>query len=159
MDKHAVLKKIQAKIAEEAENLTRGALHAHRYATHEESKAEGKYDTRGLEASYLAEGQARVAAESTLAASLYHSLVLKEFAADEAIALTALIELDCDGNTQYYFLGPKNGGTVIEYEDCNITLITPTSPLGQLLIGRKEGDYFEVKTERAIREYEIITVW
>lgn len=159
MDKQAILKKIQARIAEEAENLTKGALNAHRYATHEESKAEGKYDTRGLEASYLAEGQAKLAAESNLAVSLYHSLVLKEFTAGAAIALTALIELECDGNKQYYFLGPKNGGVTIDYEGCNITLITPTSPLGQLLIGRQEGDYFEVRTERAIREYEIIAVW
>src|SRR5690349_11771048 len=32
-------------------------------ATHEQSRAEHKYDTRGLEASYLARGQSRHAAE------------------------------------------------------------------------------------------------
>src|SRR5690606_40067799 len=40
--------------------IARDALKAsHEAATHAESKAENKYDTRGLEAAYLADGQRR----------------------------------------------------------------------------------------------------
>ena len=43
--------------------LTQAALDAHAAATDPGSKAEGKYDTRSLEASYLARGQAQQVAE------------------------------------------------------------------------------------------------
>ncbi len=158
MNKQQILKKIQARLNQEAESLARGAMHAHSYATNSESKSEGKYDTRGLEASYLAEGQAKLAAASAQAVSLYSTLTLQDFSENTAIALTALVELEYEGKHKYCFIGPKNGGITIEHEGCSITLITPTSPLGQLLIGRKEGDYIEVITEHSIREYDIISV-
>ena len=41
--------------------LEKAARASHAEATHESSKAENKYDTRGLEAAYLAGGQARQA--------------------------------------------------------------------------------------------------
>jgi len=158
MDKKQIVEKILAQITREAENLARGAMHAHRYATDSESKSEGKYDTRGLEASYLAEGQAKLAAESSQAVVLYQSLPLKSFSLGEAIALTALVELECEERRQYYFIGPKNGGITVEHDRKTITVITPTSPLGQLLIGRKQGDYIEMAMEHTHREYEILSV-
>ena len=157
-DKQQILEKIRIKIAREAESLTKGALHAHRYATDSESKAEGKYDTRGLEASYLAEGQAKLAAESNLALSIYNALIPREFAVGDTIALTAIVELECDGERSHYFIGPKNGGITIEHNGQSVVIITPTSPLGQMLIGKKAGDWFEMKIGAAIREYEVVLV-
>lgn len=56
MDKRALIKKIVAQLEAELALLTKAARSAHAEATHESSKAENKYDTRGLEASYLARG-------------------------------------------------------------------------------------------------------
>lgn len=157
-NKQQIFEKIRVRIASEAAHLTKGALNAHEYATNPESKAEGKYDTRGLEASYLAAGQAKLAAESTLAVSIYNTLILKAFSPGEAIALTAMVELEYEGERLHYFIGPKNGGISIAHEGETIVLITPTSPLGQLLMGKKAGDYIEMRREGSIREYEIIRV-
>lgn len=157
-DKQAILGKICAKLAQEAENLTKGALHAHHYATDTESKSEGKYDTRGLEASYLAEGQAKLAAETHQAVAIYNALTLRNFAVGECIALTAIVELECDGERPLYFLGPKNGGVTIEHDGRLIVLITPTSPLGQMLIGKQVGDYFEMRIGGIVREVEVVAV-
>jgi hypothetical protein len=63
MNKRAVLKKIIAKLTGELEVYFRAAEYARAEATHEQNKAENKYDTRGLEASYLARGQSKQAAE------------------------------------------------------------------------------------------------
>lgn len=87
---------------------------SHAEATHESSKAESKYDTRGLEAAYLAGGQARQAMEILDSIKLYETLTTKNFAADEPIDLTALVELDVGGARSRYFIGPKNGGLEIE---------------------------------------------
>ena len=43
-------------------------------ATDEQSKAENKYDTRGLEASYLARGQSRQARETEAALEQFAAL-------------------------------------------------------------------------------------
>ena len=58
--------------------LEKAARAAHDEATHESSKAENKYDTRGLEAAYLAGGQARQAREILESIKVYGSLSEKE---------------------------------------------------------------------------------
>ena len=45
-----------------------------------------------------------------------------------------------------------------EYEGNRVQVVTPVSPLGQTLLGRKAGDEIEVRTQTA-REYEIVRCW
>src|SRR5438067_13760599 len=84
--------------------LQKAAQAAHAEATHESSKAENKYDTRGLEAAYLAGGQARQAKETLDSIAIYEALVTRDFGPGEPIGLTALIELETDGARFHYFL-------------------------------------------------------
>ena len=63
VNERTLIRKITAKLADELEVYFRAAQFARAEATHEQNKAEHKYDTRGLEASYLARGQSRQAAE------------------------------------------------------------------------------------------------
>jgi hypothetical protein len=158
MKKQPIIDQIREKILEEAETLTKAAKAAHANATAEESKAECKYDTRGLEAGYLAQGQARLAAEAMQDASLYHTLPLKDFSPTDPIALSALLELECDGKRAWYFMGPKKGGITLVHEGNPLLLITPTSPLGQMLLGKKQGDHFEMTVGNTMRDYSIISV-
>ncbi len=64
MNKRALIRKIVARLTEELEVCFRAVQASRAEATHEQSKAENKYDTRGLEASYLARGQSKQAADS-----------------------------------------------------------------------------------------------
>jgi len=59
MDKARIIEQIVASLSESLAVLEKAARASHAEATHESSKAESKYDTRGLEAAYLAGGQAR----------------------------------------------------------------------------------------------------
>jgi len=63
LNKRAIVQKIIALLVAELEGYNRSARAAHAEATDEQCKAENKYDTPGLEASYLARGQSRQAAE------------------------------------------------------------------------------------------------
>src|SRR5690349_1385634 len=110
MNKKQLLKKIISSLSESLRVLVKAAQASHAEATHESSKAESKYDTRGLEAAYLAGGQARQAKEIMDSIKTYETLALKNFDPSEPIALTALVELDSDGTRAWYFVGPKNGG-------------------------------------------------
>ena len=158
MNKAQLLKQIIASLSESLAVLEKAARASHAEATHESSKAESKYDTRGLEAAYLAGGQARQASEILDSIKLYQSLVLHDFARGEAIDLTALVELESGNTRSTYFIGPKNGGLELEFGRKEVTIITPQSPLGQNLVGKKAGQHWTAKLGGSKVNYHIISV-
>ena len=59
MDKFVLLQQVLKRLAEDLLQSEQAVRAAHEAATHEENIAENRYDTLGLEAAYLATGQAR----------------------------------------------------------------------------------------------------
>jgi hypothetical protein len=158
MKKAHLLRQIVASLTESLGVLERAARASHEEATHESNKAESKYDTRGLEAAYLAGGQARQAKEILDSITVYEALAIKDFAPGEPIDLTALVELDTDGIRSTYFIAPKNGGLEIEHQRKEIMVITPQSPLGQNLMGRNAGQRWTAKIGGSTVRYHIVSV-
>jgi transcription elongation GreA/GreB family factor len=140
VNKPAVLAQFLAVLKAELAALTRAAQGAFAAATDPDSKAENKYDTRTLEASYVARGQAKRVTELQEAVRAFEALSGNELTADAAITLGALVSLETPEETAHYFIGPFAGGTEIMHEGSEIVVITPASALGQKLIGKREGD-------------------
>jgi len=140
MNKRALIQKIAARLTRELEVYFRAAQNSRAEATHEQSKAESKYDTRGLEASYLARGQSKQAAELEAAIAEYQKLDARRFSVGEPIDIGAVVELEIGGEKTFYFLGPRAGGTEVEHDKKEILVITPQSPLGAQLMEKKQGD-------------------
>ena len=159
MNKSQLLKEIAAALGESLETLERAARASHNEATHESSRAESKYDTRGLEAAYLAGGQARQAREIMESMKLYQSLETRDFAAADLIDLTAVVKLETDGAPFLYFIGPRGGGVEVNFNGDEITVITPQSPLGQNLVGKKAGQSWTTKVGGSTVKYKITKVW
>lgn len=159
MNKSLLLKQIVAALGESLEVLERAARASHFEATHESSRAESKYDTRGLEASYLAGGQARQAKEIMDSMKVYQSLETRDFAANDLIDLTAIVKLETDGAPALYFIGPKSGGVEVNFKGDEITVITPQSPLGQNLVGKKTGQSWTAKVGGSTVKCRIEKVW
>ena len=146
VNKKAIVEKIIAALAAELERYARSARSAHAEATDEQSKAENKYDTRGLEASYLARGQSRQAADVIQAIEQYESLSLRQFAAGDLIDIGSVVELEGKGGERtIYFVGPRAGGVTIEYEGQAVLVITPHSPIGQQLVGQSQGASLQIR--------------
>jgi transcription elongation GreA/GreB family factor len=158
MNKRAIIQKITEKLVSELEIYFRAAQFSRAEATHESNKAENKYDTRGLEASYLARGQSKQAAELEAAIAEYQKLGVKKFAEGDAIAVGALVELEHGGENTIYFIGPRAGGTEILHDKKEILVITPQSPLGEQLMGKKSGDQPQLKLGKEIRAAKILSV-
>ena len=158
MKKNLLLKKIVARLKESLDVLENAAKNSRAEATHESSKAESKYDTRGLEAGYLASGQARQAREILESIKVYEALPLRDFAPNEPVDLTAFVELDMDGTNSSYFIGPKNGGLEIEHQRKEITVITPQSPLGENLMGKQAGQRWTAKLGGSTVKYHLVSV-
>src|SRR5271155_3379435 len=158
MNKRAVIKKIIARLTDELEVYFRAANASRAEATHEQNKAESKYDTRGLEASYLARGQSRQAAEIESAIIEFKKLDARKFGNSEVINLGALVELKSDGEHIFYFIGPRAGGTEVAHDKKEIIVITPQSPLGEQLLGKKQGDRPQLNLGGKTQSARIVSV-
>ncbi len=158
MDKKALVEKIIEKLEEERKALAEAARNTYEAATHEESHAEDQYDTRGLEASYLAGAQAKRVGELEQFILMVRFLEVKNFNEETPITATALVQLDHDGKISWCFLLPSGGGMTIDFQGLPIQIITPKSPMGEALIGRRAGDLALVDTGKETREYEIVSV-
>jgi len=157
VEKTRLLEQIVALLDEELELYAKSARAAHEEATHEQSKAENKYDTRGLEASYLARGQSMQALETKEAREAFARLVPRDFSPEETIDLGALVELTMQpgDETALYFIGPKAGGTEVACDGKTVLVITPQSPLGRLLQGRRVGERVVLEGRRGKITYTI----
>ena len=156
--KQALVKKIIVALVKEVERFAKAARASHAEATDPQSKAEHKYDTRGLEAAYLAGGQARKVAELEENIEQIQKLRLIEFNATTPIDLSALIELEMRGGTNWYFMAPRSGGLEIVHDKREITIITPQSPLGEQLMEKRLGERFRFGIGAASVDGKILSV-
>ena len=138
--KSELLTRIRAELRARLDRLSRAAIEAHAAATDPGSKAEGKYDTRSLEASYLAAGQARQVDELAESVRIFEGLTLPEFAMTDAIDAGALVEIELNGEATWFLLVPASGGLVVAHEGLEITLLTPDSGLYRKLLGMSVGE-------------------
>lgn len=138
--KPRLIERIRAELTAQLDRLAQAARETHADATDPGSKAESKYDTRSLEASYLAAGQARQAADLAEAVRILGQLNLPEFDIDAPIDAGALVELETAEGSRHFLLVPAAGGATVEDEGREITLLTPDSPLYRELLGKQVGD-------------------
>lgn len=150
-----ILDRLQADLA----LARRAALSAHEAATHEENIAENRYDTLGLEASYLAAGQARRVEEIRQALGAWENLRLRPFDARQGIRLGSLVWLaDERGGEQCLFLGPDGAGLKVGLDGQEVRVISPRAPLGQRLIGCGPGAQVELRIGANTQVFEVLRV-
>ena len=152
--KEAVLKAFAEKFKAEHAALIQSAKAAHQAATHEESKAEDRHDTFAIEASYLAAGQALRVQELEKTIEEFEGY-LAGTAQHPAIDAGDLVSYECDGTVTHAFLAKNGGGTRLQINGATVQVISPTSPLGEELLGLKPGDEFEVELRGQTKTYRI----
>jgi transcription elongation GreA/GreB family factor len=158
MNKQRILESIIAQLRAELDLLTSAARGAREGATGDEAKSEGKYDTRAIEAGYLADGQAKVAAEFLAALEAFQKLSSKTIGPGDPIVLGALIQIAQGGAKDWFILGPGSGGLIVKEEGVEVAVITPHSPMGRSVLGHKTGDTVELNLGGAKREAKIVSV-
>lgn len=135
------------------------AIQAHEAATNGETLAENKYDTFGLEASYLAAGQSKRVSECEANIKILQQLKVQNFKPESLIRLGALIELiDTQSSVKNLFLSPVAGGLKVIYNQLEVTLVTPSAPLGRALMSQHLGDDITVFMGNKKQSYTILKV-
>ena len=155
LDKKTVVQAIRSHVLEQLNGLIQMTAMARDEATGGESKAENKYDTRALEASYLAAGQGQRLAELRTSASWYDSFdVTRAF---QSVTVGALVHLESDGGERWVFLAPS-GGTRIHIDAHRVDVVSPSSPVGRALLGQHEDDEVTLTTPGGTEHLEIISI-
>ncbi len=142
----------------ELEVLTAAAKATYEAATHEESKAENEYDTRGLEASYLAGAQAKRVTEIREVLSQFQTLEFKEFTEKNPVLSTALVDVAINGKKSTLLFLPKGGGVSFTVDGKAIQIVTPHSLLGEAILGAKVGDEVEYEVGPKVQVCEILGI-
>lgn len=157
IDKKLIVNDLVARLQKELKEVEEAVASARELATHSESKQEGKYDTRSIEAGYLAGAQAKRAEEIKLDIQMLEDLDIESKA--DQLQLGSLGLIRHNKAEKFYFLSSTAGGTIIDVNGQGILIISVFSPIGDAAIGMKVGDSFEVETPRELREYEVLQIY
>ena len=83
---------------------------------------------------------------------------MRDFQEGDAIDLGALVELNGRNDPSFYFIGPRAGGTEVLHEKKEVLVITPQSPLGQQLVGKKQGERLQIEIGGSRSDYKVVSV-
>lgn len=128
------------------------------FATDQEFKAESKYDTRSLEASYLASAEMSRVEDLKLDIQMLEEVDLKISKSAPEACIGSLVELSHNDQVRSYFLIPTAGGTLMNVEGKAVLVVSVFSPLGDAVLGLKVGEEFEVETPKETRTYQVLSL-
>lgn len=144
MNKDEVVKALLASLQAEVRKAVAASKDAASYATDDEARAESKWDTQGLEASYLAAGQAGQARQWAEALSVLESNRENLLAPRNEVGVGALVSCDFEGTEEHFFVAPVAGGHVLTVDGKEVTVVTTQSPIFARIAGRREGEAFSL---------------
>lgn len=163
--KQALVQELIDSLRKELDAMERAQRATVAGATSEHAKPEHAKDTRALEQTYLARGQARRVEELREAIARVTAMPTLELAADAPIALGALVTIDeaddegesrgggaTDAGETRLLIAPAGGGSRLAGGE---QVVTPSSPLGRALMGKRAGEVAEVVLAGRTREISI----
>jgi transcription elongation GreA/GreB family factor len=162
-EKKEVLQSFIRKFEAELAGMLASAKAAHEAATHEENQAEDKHDTRGVEASYLAGAQNARAADLRQVILEYRALLESQTKPADRIAAGAIVRIqplddeegEAKGAPMRALVAVRGGGTTIDWNGKTISVLTPSSPLGEAALGAGKGEELAVESKAGSRFYRI----
>lgn len=156
LDKQYIKNQIIALLAQRIDELTEVVSSSTSAATEGDNKQESKYDTRAIEASYLAGAQkARL---EVLRSELSLMKLLNVSDDSLLIKVGSLVKvLKNQEIEQYFFFTPKTGGEKILVDGVIVLSLAMTNPLAREFVGLDVGEEFLF--EQTNNEYEVLEIF
>lgn len=158
IDKKKILSHLIVNLQKELKQVEEAASSARELATQDDLKSEGKYDTRAIEASYLAGAQNKRVEEIKLDIQMLEEMEISKNL-EHNIQLGSLALIRCNGQERLYFLSSTSGGSMLQIDGHPILVISVFSPIGNAALGLGKNEVFEVETPKESREYCIMEVF
>jgi transcription elongation GreA/GreB family factor len=90
--------------------------------------------------------------------TMYKFLPVREFGTEDVVCPASLVELELGERRAFYLIVPSGGGLVMRIEESPVQVITPQSPLGEALLGRRVGETVRVQGHGGERNYRIVSL-
>jgi len=88
---------------------------------------------------------------------MYRFLPKRAYTSADEIIPSSLVCLKTGAIETLCFLVPQGGGLILDIDGTPVQVVTPNSPLGDELLGKKVGDKIKIKIRDGFREYEILS--
>jgi transcription elongation GreA/GreB family factor len=168
LDKRFLIEQLAAQLKQSDEVARRASDEAREAARSLQTESEKKEDGRAaIEYGSLATGQtarARKAQEDLAALAAFVNRGLPRFSPSSQVGLGAVVDVSFDDERgaaeRTYILLPVGAGTELTGPggDGFLSVITPASPVGRALVGRRAGDIVDVTIGRETREWTVVEV-
>lgn len=158
IDKKKIVDALIEKLNAELVEVESAAKSTKDLVTADDLKSEGKYDTRAIEASYLASAQNKRVEEIKLDIQMLEDLSLTIGPALK-MQLGSLGLIACNQQERFYFLSTTSGGSMLMIDNNPILVISVFSPIGDAALGHGPGESFEVETPKETRLYKVQSVY
>lgn len=117
-------------------------------------KQEGKYDTRAIEAGYLAGAQQKRVKELEIELALLKKIDQKALEKKSIVSIGSIVDVKGEKGMHRYFILPAGGG--VSYN--GVSVITTNSPMGNELIQLEERDSFELESPNGSKVFEVVSI-
>jgi transcription elongation GreA/GreB family factor len=163
MDKTVLVAQLAEKLADSARAAltARDALasEAREGATPDEKREDARAAHQVATLGRASERRAKTALAEVDALTAFRPPAL---AAKAAIAVGAIVEIEDaeTGEGRTFFLAPVGAGVTLTGPggDGHLSVVTPASPIGRAVLGRRTGDVIDVTIEGELREWQITFV-
>jgi transcription elongation GreA/GreB family factor len=158
MDKRALVEQLAQRLREVVRSAHRASEDAALEAREGATPAERREDSRvALENSGLARGQEQRALQAAAGLAALEKFHPGPFPPNALIGLGAIIEVEDDEGGRTLFLAPVGAGEELQVPsgDGFLSVITPSSPVGRALLGKRKGDSVEVTVAGEVRDLSI----
>lgn len=161
MDKRALIEQLAWRIRQSAAVAQRATEDAASAARDGATPAEKREDARvALEFQSLAKGQSMRADKARAELAALEAFRPAPLAGNSRITVGAIVEVEDGDEGRTFFLAPVGAGVELTGDggDGFLSVVTPASPVGRAVLGRKVGDTFEVDVKGDAREWRITYV-
>ncbi len=161
MDKKFLVEQLCERLRESSQVALKASQAAADVARDGATPAEKREDARtALEFGALARGQKERAERMAAELGALSSFSPKAFSEHTPIALGAIVEVEDGDLGRTFFLAPVGAGIELSGPggDGFLSVVTPISPIGKAVLGRKVGDSVEVIIKNEPREWTITYV-
>lgn len=157
INKKSLVEELYKTVENELDKLKKIQKGAQERANEAEGAMQSRYDTFKEEGQYLADGlKIKCFEAESVLVELKEFMYSMNLVTSDRVRMFSLVRVEyVDGESKFLFIFPALGGDTVRD---NITLVTPSSPIGKVLIGKKIGDEFTLTIQGRKKEGEIIDV-
>lgn len=161
MNKTELFRRIEESIKKEIARTEKARKDSQDDANKHKGKMASRYDTFKEEAQYMASAYEARLAELSSSLILVQGLLenIQTVQTTKSVRVGSVVFLQSEGGEKNcYLLAPAGGGIQFMTEDIEISVVTPSSPIGRALLGKKIGDKIKIQTQDGANAHDIMEV-